>query len=106
MPIYLVKWDNDENERALVRARDPKELADILDEVGDPSGAYWVVYNGPLWIDFTTQEAEGSEEDEEPRLTTGKMWVNRNADTADEMDEAISRKYGWHGFAPTRLRAE
>src|ERR1700751_4581355 len=50
MPLYLVRWAN--LSAALVNARDDDHLLDILDEVGDPSGAKWQVYRGPLHIEL------------------------------------------------------
>jgi hypothetical protein len=50
MPLYLVRWAN--LSAALVNARDEDDLLDILDEVGDPSGAKWQVYRGPLHIEL------------------------------------------------------
>src|SRR2546428_5341402 len=50
MPLYLVRWAN--LSAALVNARDEDQLVDILDEVGDPSGAKWQVYRGPLHIEL------------------------------------------------------
>ena len=50
MPLYLVRWAN--LSAAFVNARDEDHLVDILDELGDPSGAKWQVYRGPLHIEI------------------------------------------------------
>jgi len=50
MPIYLVRWPD--LAASLVRAQDDDELIDILDQVANPEGCEWSVYDGPLFIDF------------------------------------------------------
>ncbi|MFC1482332.1 hypothetical protein ACFL51_00850 [Myxococcota bacterium] len=50
MPIYMVRWP--ELTVSLVSASDEKELRDRLDEVADPGGCTWEIYEGPLWVDF------------------------------------------------------
>lgn len=50
MPIYLVRWPD--LSASLVRAADEEHLVDILDQVANPEGCEWVVYDGPLAIDF------------------------------------------------------
>jgi hypothetical protein len=56
MTLYLVKWDD--GTFALVSANDDEEFVDTLDQLGDPAGASWQVYEGPLWLEF-------------PRIETG-----------------------------------
>ncbi|MGE5785079.1 MAG: hypothetical protein ACM3ZE_10825 [Myxococcales bacterium] len=50
MPIYLVRWPD--LTASLVRAQDEDDLIDILDQVANPEGCEWSVYDGPLFIDF------------------------------------------------------
>jgi hypothetical protein len=50
MPVYLVRWPD--LCASLVRARDEDDLVDILDQVANPDGCEWSVYEGPLFIDF------------------------------------------------------
>jgi hypothetical protein len=50
MPLFLVRCAN--LSAAFVNARDENHLVDILDEVGDPSGAKWHVYRGPQHIEL------------------------------------------------------
>jgi hypothetical protein len=50
MPIYLVRWPD--LSASLVRAGSEEELLDILDQVANPEGCEWSVYDGPLFIDF------------------------------------------------------
>ncbi len=50
MPIYLVRWPD--LSASLVRASSEEELLDILDQVANPEGCEWSVYEGPLFIDF------------------------------------------------------
>ena len=50
MPIYLVRWPD--LTASLVRAPDEEHLLDILDQVANPEGCEWSVYEGPLFIDF------------------------------------------------------
>ncbi len=50
MPIYLVRWPD--LSASLVRASSEEELVDILDQVANPEGCEWSVYEGPLFIDF------------------------------------------------------
>ena len=63
MPIYLVRWPD--LSASLVRARDEDDLIDILDQVANPDGCEWAVYEGPLFIDFQLP-AEWRIEDERP----------------------------------------
>ena len=63
MPIYLVRWP--ELTASLVRARDEGDLLDILDQVANPEGCEWSVYEGPLFIDFRLP-AEGVIRGERP----------------------------------------
>jgi hypothetical protein len=50
MPIYLVRWSD--LSASLVRARHEDDLIDTLDQVANPDGCEWSVYQGPLFIDF------------------------------------------------------
>jgi len=50
MPIYLVRWPD--LAASLVRASNEEELLDTLDQVANPEGCEWSVYDGPLFIDF------------------------------------------------------
>jgi len=50
MPIYMVRWP--ELRVSLVSASNEKELRHRLDEVADPGGCTYEVYDGPLWVDF------------------------------------------------------
>jgi hypothetical protein len=50
MPIYLVRWPD--LSASLVRARDEEDLVDVLDQVANPDGCEWSVYEGPLFVDF------------------------------------------------------
>lgn len=50
MPIYLVRWPD--LSASLVRAGSEEDLLDILDQVVNPEGCEWSVYEGPLFIDF------------------------------------------------------
>ncbi len=50
MPIYLVRWPD--LSASLVRASSEEELLDVLDQVANPEGCEWWVYEGPLFIDF------------------------------------------------------
>lgn len=50
MPLYLVRWPN--LSAALVRAANEEQLIDILDEIANPDGCTWTVYQGPLFLDF------------------------------------------------------
>ena len=63
MPIYLVRWPD--LSASLVRARHEDDLIDILDQVANPDGCEWSVYQGPLFIDFQLP-AEWHIEDERP----------------------------------------
>ena len=49
MPIYLVRWPD--LSASLVRARHEDDLIDTLDQVANPEGCEWSVYEGPLFID-------------------------------------------------------
>lgn len=48
--IYLVRWPD--LSVSLVRAGSEEGLLDILDQVANPEGCEWSVYEGPLFIDF------------------------------------------------------
>ncbi len=50
MPIYLVRWPD--LSASLVRAGSEEALLLILDQVANPEGCEWSVYEGPLFIDF------------------------------------------------------
>jgi len=50
MPIYLVRWPD--LSASLVRASSEEQLPLILDQVANPEGCEWSVYEGPLFIDF------------------------------------------------------
>ena len=50
MPIYLVRWPD--LSASLVRTSSEEELLVILDQVANPEGCEWSVYEGPLFIDF------------------------------------------------------
>lgn len=50
MPLYLVRWPT--FEVSLIRAKDKRDLLETIDEIADPSGCTWKVYNGPLHLDF------------------------------------------------------
>jgi hypothetical protein len=50
MPIYLVRWPD--LSASLVRARHEDDRIDTLDQVANPDGCEWSVYQGPLFIDF------------------------------------------------------
>jgi hypothetical protein len=50
MPIYLVRWPD--LSASLVRASSEEELLVILDQVANPDGCEWSVYEGPLFINF------------------------------------------------------
>jgi hypothetical protein len=63
MPIYLIRWPD--LSASLVRARDEDDLIDILDQVANPDGCEWAVYEGPLFIDFRLP-AQWQIEDERP----------------------------------------
>src|SRR3990172_3308337 len=63
MPIYLVRWPD--LSASLVRAPHEDDLIDILDQVANPDGCEWAVYQGPLFIDFRLP-AQWRIEDERP----------------------------------------
>lgn len=48
--LYLVRWPD--LTAALVRAVDERDLAERLDELGDPGGCMWTEYDGPLWVEL------------------------------------------------------
>jgi len=50
MPIYIVRWPD--LAASLVRAESEEELEFILDQIGNPEGCEWSVYEGPLFINF------------------------------------------------------
>lgn len=50
MPLYLVRWPC--FEVSLVKARNRRELTEILDEVEDPGAANIVEYTGPVYLDL------------------------------------------------------
>ena len=50
MPIYLVRWPD--MSASLVQAEDRDDLVTRLDEVADPGGCTWEVFEGQLWVDF------------------------------------------------------
>jgi len=50
MPIYIVRWPD--LAASLVRAGSEEELEFILDQIGNPEGCEWSVYEGPLFINF------------------------------------------------------
>lgn len=50
MPLYVVRWPH--LRASLIKARDPADLACIVDEVGEFAECTWWEYRGPLWIDF------------------------------------------------------
>ncbi len=102
MPIYVVRWPREE--AALIRARNERELMDILDEVADPGCVRWAVYDGPLWVSFGLRmkpwqgDGHDVEVDTEALVdgvaTHGEMplVVDRGeGETAWEMNQAISR---------------
>lgn len=64
MPIYLVRWPD--LSAALVRAGSEDELPDILDQVANPEGCEWSVYEGPLFIDFRLPVEWRIDKDERP----------------------------------------
>lgn len=123
MPIYLVRWRN--LSAALVRARNEAELVVILDEVDDPSGCTWTVYNGPLFVDFelpATLNITRPEEDErveplrpdevevviddpEGLYSLNLRPLKVDADTAFDMNREIVRRCFPSLFAATE-RAE
>ena len=55
MLLYLVKWAD--GTFALVAAPDERALMDSLDQQGDPGGASWQRYDGPLWLEFPRVDA-------------------------------------------------
>jgi hypothetical protein len=63
MPIYLVRWPD--LSASLVRAQHEDDLIDTLDQVANPDGCEWAVYEGPLFIDLRLP-AEWRIEDERP----------------------------------------
>jgi len=63
MPIYLVRWPD--LSASLVRAEAEDHLVEILDQVANPEGCEWSVYEGPLFIDLRLP-AEYSIRDERP----------------------------------------
>jgi hypothetical protein len=108
MPLYVVRWPN--LSAALVRAEDPRELIDILDEISDPDGCTWAEYDGPLFLDFELAatvrvDADGSDParplaPEQLRIENVDALVSRVqapvtitpcAETGDAMIEAICR---------------
>jgi len=50
MPIYIVRWPD--LTASLVRADNEEELPLILDQVANPEGCEWSVYQGPVFINF------------------------------------------------------
>lgn len=50
MPMYIVRWPD--FSASLVRADSEDELEFILDQVANPEGCEWSVYEGPLFINF------------------------------------------------------
>jgi len=50
MPIYIVRWPD--LSASLVRADSEEELPTILDQLANPEGCEWSVYDGPLFIDI------------------------------------------------------
>ena len=50
MPTYLVRWPH--LAASLISAEDEDHLQYLLDEVGDPGGCTWKVYDGPIWVNF------------------------------------------------------
>ena len=105
VPIYIVRWPA--FNVSLVRARNEEHLVDILDEVADPGGCRWAVYNGPLWIDldlpatvkrndeavaprtFQDIEIEGIEQLEEDPLAYDVSVAD--AETGYEMRDAVTK---------------
>jgi hypothetical protein len=50
MPLYIVRWPH--LQASLIEAEDDEDLVYKLDEVDDPGGCEWALYEGPVWIDF------------------------------------------------------
>jgi hypothetical protein len=63
MPIYLVRWPD--LSASLVRASHEDELIDTLDQVANPDGCEWSVYEGRLFIGVRLP-AQWHIEDERP----------------------------------------
>jgi len=90
MTLYLVKWDD--GTFALVAAENDEALIVTLDQLGDPSGASWQVYEGPLWLEFPeispVQPAEG---DIDPfRLDLGKAELPATDDAGEFADAVLA----------------
>jgi len=62
--LYIVRWAD--HTFSLISARDDYDLIDKLDQAGDPNGALWREYNGPLWIDFGPPQVEPPDFDDKP----------------------------------------
>lgn len=50
MPLYVVRWPS--FNVSLLKARNEKELLNLLDEEGDPAACRYAIYDGPVWINF------------------------------------------------------
>jgi hypothetical protein len=109
MPLYLVRWPT--LTTSLIRANSETQLADILDEVGDPGACTWSIYRGPLIIDFevpveytirgnTPRRPCAEDVEVQPPKGHVELQVSEpdGCDTAWEMKEKIVRQ----AFLPAR----
>jgi hypothetical protein len=67
--LYLVKWND--GTFAIVAAEDDDALVDTLDQLGDPGGASWQVYDGPLWLEFPRIDSDIPPSEEIDPFTIG-----------------------------------
>ncbi len=56
MSLWIVRWPH--LLASIVDARNEQELADILDQCGDPRYVRWEPFSGPLWVDFWVPETD------------------------------------------------
>ena len=108
MPIYLVRWPD--LSASLVRARDEDDLTDILDQVANPDGCEWSIYEGPLFIDFRLPAAWRIE-DERPgepvapeQVVVGDVGRLATEDVVDALELSLAGEDG-HDTAMAILRS-
>ena len=107
MPIYLVRWPD--LSASLVRARDEDDLTDTLDQVANPDGCEWSIYEGPLFIDFRLPAAWRIE-DERPgepvapeQVVVGDVGRLATEDVIDALELSLAGEDG-HDTAMAILR--
>lgn len=87
--LWLVRWSGD-GTAAIVSAADERDLAVILDEQGDPFGATFEPYEGPIWFEFQSiAEHNTPEELCNPEADLKRPIRVPDTDTGGEMKRTV-----------------